>query len=253
MNRDAIIRRIKALLAKTAENGCTEGEALAAAERAQALLRQYQIELAGLETDGFEYTRYREPRSYKTSAAERMAYWIGQYCEVLPCRREGAVYFVGLSSDVMFATWLTESLDIFVNRKSAEYLMTAARPKHSGSCRRRDTRQGDMFGSSAQRSYGWSPYEVERQRQSFQEGIIRRINERLRDICAARPVDARKRDLITAEMAKRDMKLGTPYRPHGPTPGDYAAYQQGRDAGDRAGFGKPVNGGAAPLQIGALS
>lgn len=45
MNRDAISRRIRALRAKTVENGCTEAEALAAAELLADLLAKYNMTL----------------------------------------------------------------------------------------------------------------------------------------------------------------------------------------------------------------
>jgi hypothetical protein len=49
VRRSALLDKISALLAKTQHNGCTEAEALAAAELAQNLMAKYGLSLAELE------------------------------------------------------------------------------------------------------------------------------------------------------------------------------------------------------------
>lgn len=63
MNRDAISRRIRALRAKTVENGCTEAEALAAAELLADLLAKYNITLDEAELREQPFAHHRETHS----------------------------------------------------------------------------------------------------------------------------------------------------------------------------------------------
>jgi hypothetical protein len=49
MNRTEIAGRIKGLLAKTVDNGCTESEALSAALKARELIEKHQLCLSEVE------------------------------------------------------------------------------------------------------------------------------------------------------------------------------------------------------------
>jgi hypothetical protein len=49
MDLQSVSKRIEKLLARTTENGCTEGEAMAAMEMAERLIREYQITLSELQ------------------------------------------------------------------------------------------------------------------------------------------------------------------------------------------------------------
>jgi len=59
-DRTSISRRIRALRAKTVENGCTEGEALAAAEMLAQLLAKYNMTLDEAEMRASPFTEHRE-------------------------------------------------------------------------------------------------------------------------------------------------------------------------------------------------
>jgi hypothetical protein len=49
--RTDLIKKIKSLLAKTVENGCTEGEAITAAEHAAKLMEQYDLTFDDVENE----------------------------------------------------------------------------------------------------------------------------------------------------------------------------------------------------------
>lgn len=48
-NRDKLIHKIRALMAKTVENGCTEAEMMAAMSMAQAMMDAYDVSLDDIE------------------------------------------------------------------------------------------------------------------------------------------------------------------------------------------------------------
>lgn len=57
MKKEQIIEKIKALMEKTIENGCSEAEALAASEKVADLLVKYEIQMSEIEyrETGFGY------------------------------------------------------------------------------------------------------------------------------------------------------------------------------------------------------
>ena len=63
MNRDAISRRIRALRAKTVENGCTEAEALAAAQLFADLLAKYNMTVDEAEMRASPFAHHTEQHS----------------------------------------------------------------------------------------------------------------------------------------------------------------------------------------------
>ena len=50
-HRDSLIKKIKALLGKTIENGCTEDEAMTAAAHAATLMEQYDLTFKDIEKE----------------------------------------------------------------------------------------------------------------------------------------------------------------------------------------------------------
>lgn len=260
MDRQSVIRRIKALLAKTTENGCSEEEAMSAALKAREMMDRYQIDLgaAEMEADGFLLNEYSvQNPNFIQSYGKRLAYYIGRFCEVQPFISSGVVNYLGLRSDVEFASWLTETLDAFVNRKANEYLSEFNRVKVRGTKPRADTRIFDMFGDQP-RERGRSDYDERHQRRSFAEGVVRGLNERLDQMskerekhrATGRGIVVSKPGLIKAEMARRGIVLGKARRSGGYC-ADGNAYDAGKSAADKATFGRPVNGGAGVRMIGA--
>lgn len=232
MDSKTMAARIKALLAKTTENGCSEAEAMAAATKARELMDKYQIDLGavGMEAEGVE-KRATENSTYKTFGIRwRLAYSIMSFCDV-KCwsSKQKQIIFFGLQSDADFATWLIESLDAFIQRSAVEYMMWV-KPE--------DLPTGTKMPR----------WEAEK---AFILGAIHRITERLKALTAERHREMAAgtgKSLVVVKSAivnKAFSALGMKLRSssskttfHGGS-----AYQAGQAAGDRASFGRPVNGG----------
>jgi len=60
-SKDRLLRRIRALLAKTVENGCTEGEAMAAAEKAARMMAEHELSMSDLEREEMRYEARSRP------------------------------------------------------------------------------------------------------------------------------------------------------------------------------------------------
>jgi hypothetical protein len=136
--------------------------------------------------------------------------------------------FLGLASDVQFATWLLDHLTSFVLVELTKHLM------------------GDVA------------IDVQRRRviNGFVDGITWRISDRLRELCKppatasanSRALVVTKQGMIKAKMKELDIHLRTcsgSGRQH-----DAGSFAAGRSAGDRASFGRPVSGRAGTLRIG---
>ena len=84
-DRDAIIEKIKALFAKTTENGCTEGEMLSALDKAAALQDAYDITDEELQIAKDEaVSMHADPPNLKDphQIKWRLSYGVAQFCDV---------------------------------------------------------------------------------------------------------------------------------------------------------------------------
>jgi hypothetical protein len=235
-NRDSIIEKIKALLAKTTENGATEAEMLSALDKAAALRDTYEIsdedvqltreEKAMLHADP---PNLSDPHKIKW----RLTHGVSQFCNVriFRSRHETGLKCVGMPADVQLAMWLLDTLADFVFAELYAHLIGCLAPKSE---RRVIIR-------------------------SFVEACCERISDRLREL-AQRSKDARTsngRELVVVQDAaiKAFMKdNGIRLRmcsALSPATFDSGAAAAGRAAGDRASFGRPVsNGAVGALRIG---
>ena len=177
-----------------------------------------------------------DPHNIKSNMTQAVA----MFCD---CRawldRDGKLVFLGLASDVQFATWLLDHLAGYVLVELTDHLM------------------GDVAIGVQRRKVI----------NGFVDGITWRISERLRELCkppavwitASSPEAIKnshalvkiKQTLIKAKMDELGIKLrsGSGSR-HQRDEGSFAA---GRSAGERASFGRPVSGRAATLRIGGKS
>jgi hypothetical protein len=117
---DKLRGRIRALRAKTMENGCTEAEALAAAAKAAELLDRYDLSLtdAELQDTPCETLSY-EPRRRKRIPLEDCIGAIAYFCDCRVWREkagDGGVRYVffGLRADIEVAVHLAEIVDATV-------------------------------------------------------------------------------------------------------------------------------------------
>lgn len=240
MNRNSIIEKIRALLSKTTENGCTEAEMMTALDKASAMMDAYEItdeevqltkeEKVMLHADP---TDLSDPHRIKW----HLSAGVREFCGVEIYRKRTGVKrgekffsFVGMPSDVDLAVWLLDTLADFVHAQLFEHLIGSLAP--------RSERRIIM--------------------RSFTEACCNRISERMRELVerskAARTSNGRelvviKDAAIKAYMREHDIHLRS-CGGSAPSNINESARRAGHAAGDRASFGRPVSGAASVLRIG---
>lgn len=221
-NLASISARIRALLAKTTSNGCTEEEALSAAAKAQELLQTYQLSLTDLELQAEGTETLFTPadnKNIKALLANAIAFYTD--CKVWSSKESSikGIKYLGLRSDSDFAIWLTESLAIFVESAALEWLLEE----------------------------GGEGYDVG----VFVRGACERISERLREAKRgtstgeSRALVTTKNAIVERAFNELGITLRTQY--YRAASGSEQAYQAGKTAGDNANFGRPVGRRTAGL------
>lgn len=128
---DKLRARLRGLRAKTIDNGCTEGEALAAAAKVAELLGRHDLSLGDLEIREEPCER----KVYETSFRKRIPLdeCIGAVAAFCDCRvwrernaaGEARYVFFGLPADVEAAHYLTELIDGAVRGELGRYKNSA--------------------------------------------------------------------------------------------------------------------------------
>lgn len=229
INRDKLIQKIKALMSKTVENGCTEAEAMAALSMAQAMMDAYEVtedEVNQTKQESAEVGQtkdMRDPHNIKNHMGMAISEFTNT--KIWTSNNKKTLNYCGLISDVDFALWLTEHLTLFVQRELKNYIWAGGYTSLEPSSKRRVI-NGFVYGCTI------------------------RINQRLRELVAQGKVNAStnanalvvvKNELINRKMQELDMNLRMPrnrgsyYEPDG--------YAAGKAAGDKANFGRPVESG----------
>jgi hypothetical protein len=224
-SRRKMLERVRAILAKTMANGCTEGEAMAALAKARELMAAYEISESELEVNQEQEraTIYKSDRNDPYRIRQWLALAVAYFTRCTTWRGTSAGYaiaFCGIESDVIFATWLLETLQNFVLREVKHHLAT----------RRAAGKDNPRIVSV-----------------SFVAGCCNRINQRLKALTPSEPVTASefnapvisRNALIAKAMADAGIELqrGSRYRPRV----DGAALAAGNAAGNGAQFNRPVS------------
>jgi hypothetical protein len=231
--REGLLDKIRALLAKTTENGCTEAEALAGLSKARAMMDAYAVSNSELALTKEEKAILRreppgtkDPHLIKYRLLSSVARFCG--CEGWRKTHVRTLVFCGLPSDAQLATWLLDTLTAFVQAELTNFLMDADPDKE-------DRREAIR---------------------SFVVGCTSRISHRLNDLCKqseivatsnARALVVIKGQAVQAKLDELGIKLCSSYGSCGSV--DSSSYQAGRAAGDRASFGRPVSGRGATLRL----
>ena len=232
VERDAIARRIRALMAKTVENGATEAEALAAAEKARKLMDAHRLTQTDIEVQAehIEDMYMDRPRAKRLAAVDHCLGGIAEYCGVKAwfSSRSGTrrIRMLGLKADVDMASYL--------------YQMIAAAIEY-------ETKRSCMWGATAA--------ETRALNQSFQVGMATRISNRLYDM--ARKLDpvaktatgsslvVVKDALVKNAFDRLGIRLTGGLSGMRASNGD--AYRAGAAAGDRVNLSRPVGEAVAKL------
>jgi hypothetical protein len=215
--RKKMLEKVKAILAKTMDAGCTEGEAMAALDKARELMATYEIDEKELDSLNIEktttfQTEARDPYDIKKTLCVN----VGKFTSTKAFRdREQVINFAGKESDILFATWLLDTLQSFVMRELRAYqkkLITEKGGNHSNNL------------TSA----------------SFAIGCTARISEKLKELA---PIDwAKTQELIVKEVGLSLTKSRGPSK--NLSEKDAAA---GFEAGKHATFHRPVGQGGNKL------
>lgn len=126
-DRDRLKSRIAALLAKTVENGCTEGEALSAAAKVAELLDRHALSLTDVEIRGSACERVAfASRHRKRVPLDACIGSIAAFCDCRVWREKGADgkpahVFFGLPEDAAAARDLAGTVDDAVRSELGRY------------------------------------------------------------------------------------------------------------------------------------
>ena len=237
-NRDKLIHKIRALMAKTVENGCTEAEMLSAMSMAQAMMDAYDVSLDDIEETKKEEAvkdtmkDMRDPHHIRNNLCVRISEFTNTKVYThQPKVQKYKFNFVGLRSDIDFAMWLLEHLTLFVQKELKNYLWAHGYQSLDASSKRRVIN-------------------------GFVLGCTNRINQRLAELINqgedkrndnANALIVIKNDLIDRKMQELGLQLRIP-RQRGSRI-HHNSYGAGQSAGGRATFGRPVGSGGM-LRIG---
>ncbi|MCJ2075977.1 DUF2786 domain-containing protein [Methylobacterium sp. E-016] len=121
------MKRIRALMAKTVANGCTESEALAAAKKIGELMDRYGLTYSDLEL--------KQERCRQHTATERYhdvnlaASAIARFCGCRVWFESGSVQYFGLPLDVVIASYMTSLCRSAMDVGFDIYCRSSARPQ----------------------------------------------------------------------------------------------------------------------------
>ena len=235
---EAVVRRIRALMARTVENGATEAEAASFAAAAQRLMNEHNLSLSDIKLketancrEEATFQGFRsDPASYRCAVA--IAHLTDTRVWIKTQGGVGRLVFFGMDTGVIVAHYVYSVIDRAITYEWIKF------SKESG-------------------FHGAPKKQQAAIKEGFLTGMTSRLNDRLYEIKAAerRANSATGRDLVIsiagivdAEMKKRGITLGKgKARRGGPIDGD--AYRAGRAAGDTVALNKGVGasgGGSQP-------
>jgi hypothetical protein len=233
--RDAMLAKVRALMKKTQENGCTEEEELSALAKARAWIDAYEISDTELQlTKEEKATLFTEDKDAATDTHKIKSYLgraVEEFCNVRIYRMPGkdGLSIIGLPSDIAWATFLLEHLADYVHHALFEFLIDSLAPQAE--------RKLEIRG--------------------FVVGCCGRISERMRELCkqseTVRTSNGKalviiKNQAIAAYMKTHGIHLTSSGGSRAAC--SDSAIHAGRSAGEGANFGRPVSGAGAVLRIG---
>ena len=129
MDKQSILKKLKAFSQRTVENGCTEAEALAAAQAMQSLQDQYNCTLTELDITQTEYVE----ETFSLGKKRRHPVWCALYglqkfCEVRIIGNDGGVLVFGERHKVDAATYL---ISVMQSAMELEFLRYRSSPEYA--------------------------------------------------------------------------------------------------------------------------
>lgn len=227
--RERIAATIRALRAKTVENGCTEAEALSAAQKLADLLQQHDMTLDEAELRESPFERHTEThddwvgeRLWKV--ADGIAHLTGvRYWVQRPGERPTVTFF-GFAHEVDVAKYLLEICRAAMLREKTRVLLADPR----------------KYQTYHQRRRAVTP---------FLDGMADRLRQRLRDMKPPEPTGT---GLVVLRGALIDAAMPEKLKERGARPSrdTEAGYRDGVAAGDRVALNQGLSGGTEMRRIG---
>jgi len=222
--RESILAKIRALMAKTPENGCTEAEAKAAAAMVDTLLEKYEIDLDEVALRKQEFTQAEIMNGWLHPVGQA-ATGIAKFtdCKCWISEKKKIVYF-GFSVDCEIAEYLTLLFKRAIDREAAAFTLFNA--DYDAATKRERTQLVASFGI----------------------GMAVRLGDRLRELKSKRDFSMKsagnalvvlKQPLVDQGM--RDAGIHLSGTVNGPKIGSRAAFA----AGHAAGANVAINAGIA--------
>jgi len=239
IKQDAIAKRIRSLLNKTIENGCTEEEAMLAADKAGELMDKYDLSFSQVQmkkqkigrTTYYTHTRKDGTPDKNASRAHEVSYAVGAvaaYCDCEVWQSGADIVFFGMPKDREIAEYLSALIKTAMESDFKAY-------------KKSPDRDSEVHGK--------------RLRTSFMAGYTRRVSARLRDMKKARDAGHKttgkelvvvKMAVVTEAFAALNLNLRNSARRSNGT--EHGAYSAGKAAGNRvsinAGVGSKKSAGA---------
>jgi hypothetical protein len=226
--------RIKALTEKTVSNGCTEAEAMAAAEMVGRLLERYALTMEEVDVRDAACVQVSIPiGGQRRRPIDGCVTAIARFCDCkvwLAKEESGPSYiFFGFEADASLAAYLFSLIDHAIRNELAAF---RAKTRLKGP---------DLRAAST----------------SFQQGMTVRIAARLDEMLRARDASVIrqratgsalmlvKQSVVDDAFAKTDIRLVTT-APRAKIPVN-GAFRHGLEAGDRVNLNRPVTGRSRDL------
>ena len=218
---DRLIARIQALRAKTVEQGCTEAEAMAAAEKVAELLDRYGLSLSemDLKQQACEGAAVETGRK-RLAPVDECVPGIGLFFDCRVWSEKGAdgalrYIFFGLPADVAGARYLYDLVEQAFETETAAFRAGPTYQALQGGMRRTAL---NSFGIGMSRGIAAKLYALRQSR----EGALRRSSGR--DLVVA------KAEVVDAEMARLGLNLTARKEPKGRRI-LRGAFEEGHEAG----------------------
>lgn len=214
--RKKLLEKIRAMMNTS---GRTEEEMMAFLAKAREMMATYEISEAELDAaDQEKATIYRAAQSDPYEIKWFLAKFVGKFTR---CRawagNDKIVCFAGLESDVIFATWLLDTLQRFVMRALRDYQKERSLKKMTNS----------NYTSA-----------------SFVMGCTSRISQKLNELC---PKEITENALVTAELARNGIVLAK--RRADNREAHAGSVKAGVEAGNSARFDRPVGEGGGVRRL----
>ena len=235
--RERMLAKIRALLAKTQDAGCTEDEAMAAAAKASELMERYDLheyDVQEIQAEPFEWQDIPMRAQWELDIYEQIGASIARFTGtvVLAKRVPGSkgryISYWGKRGDAEFAYWLCSSIGSFVLRGLESDELHHQFGRRVTQAQRSCYRRGYLLAAGSRISEKLNAMTEARRAAAVSGGntlvVLEKVREARNALAAA--------GIRTQARKARSVTI------------DQAGTQHGRARGDAATINRPLQGGA---------